>query len=123
MRKLTLGDTELTRIGLGTNRLTNTPENVDFVREAVAAGVNFIDTAHTYTGGESEQTLGAALSEGAAGALVATKGGRGDGRPEAKRAGIGGSLRRRRTDATAWSYLHKAHREPPSDGGHPALQR
>ena len=113
MRKLTLGDTELTRIGLGTNRLANTPENVDFVREAVAAGVNFIDTAHTYTGGESEQTLGAALSEGDGGALVATKGGYGDGRPEVIRSEIEGSLRRLRTDSIALYYLHKVDRETP----------
>ena len=32
------GDTDLTRIGLGTNRLSNTLANVSFVREAVAAG-------------------------------------------------------------------------------------
>jgi catechol 2,3-dioxygenase-like lactoylglutathione lyase family enzyme len=44
--KLRLGDTEVARIGLGTNRLTNTPEHVAFVKEAVDAGVNLIDTAH-----------------------------------------------------------------------------
>ena len=60
--KLTLGDTDVTRIGLGTNRLAHTPENVAFVAEAVAAGVSLIDTAHTYTGGESEETIGDALS-------------------------------------------------------------
>src|SRR6266542_5978716 len=60
--KLRLGDIEVVRIGLGTNRLTNTPENVAFVKKAVAAGVSLIDTAYTYTGGESEQTIGAALS-------------------------------------------------------------
>jgi hypothetical protein len=42
--KLRLGDTEVARIGLGTNRLTNTPEHVAFVKEAVDAGVNLIDT-------------------------------------------------------------------------------
>ena len=36
--KLRLGDTEVTRIGLGTNRLTNTAEHVAFMKEAVAAG-------------------------------------------------------------------------------------
>ena len=56
---LALGGTALRRIGLGTNRLTSTPENVDFVREATAAGLNMIDTAHIYTGGESEATIGA----------------------------------------------------------------
>jgi predicted aldo/keto reductase-like oxidoreductase len=33
-----------------------------FVAEAVAAGISLIDTAHTYTGGESEETIGDALS-------------------------------------------------------------
>ncbi len=69
---VTLGETPLARIGLVTNRLTHTPENVAFIREAVAAGVSLIDTAHVYTGGESEDTIGAALSSPPAGCLVAT---------------------------------------------------
>jgi aryl-alcohol dehydrogenase-like predicted oxidoreductase len=44
--KLRLGDIEVARIGLGTNRLTTTPANVAFVKAAVAAGVGLIDTAH-----------------------------------------------------------------------------
>ncbi len=71
---VTLGETALARIGLGTNRLTHTPENVAFVREAATAGVSLIDTAHVYTGGESEDTIGAALSSPPEGSLVATKG-------------------------------------------------
>jgi len=51
--KLRLGDTDVTRIGLGTNPLTHASEQIAFVKEAVAAGVNMIDTAHAYTGGES----------------------------------------------------------------------
>jgi len=50
--KLRLGDTEVTRIGLGTNRLTMTPENVALLKEAVVSGISHIETAHTYTGGE-----------------------------------------------------------------------
>jgi hypothetical protein len=45
--KLKLGDVEVARIGLGTNRLTKTPEHIALVQEAVAAGVNLIDTTHT----------------------------------------------------------------------------
>jgi len=57
-----LGDFEITnRIGLGTNRLTNTRANVAFVRAAVAAGVQMVDTAHLYTGGQSEETIGLPL--------------------------------------------------------------
>src|SRR5919198_1528869 len=98
-----LRDTEVARIGLGTNRLTNTRENVEFLKEAVAAGVSLVDTAHSYTGGESEATIGAALSPAPEGCIVATKGGfrPEEGRPEVLRAQIQESLRRLRTDSIA----------------------
>src|SRR5437870_8315044 len=108
--KLRFGDTEIARIGLGTNRLRNTPANVAFVKEAVAAGVGMIDTAHSYTGGESEETIGAALSGDPDRVVVATKGGiggPGSGRPEMLHAEIEESLRRLRTDSIALYYLHR----------------
>jgi pyridoxine 4-dehydrogenase len=110
---LTLGDVPLTRIGLGTNRLKSTPDNIAFVGDAVAAGVGLIDTAHSYTGGESEQTIGAALSSSRDRCLVATKGGWGSGRPDALRAEIEESLRRLRTDKIDLYYLHKPDPETP----------
>jgi pyridoxine 4-dehydrogenase len=113
--RLTLGETTLTRIGLGTNRLTNTPGNVEFVQQAVAAGVNMIDTAHTYTSGESEATLGDALSTAPADSVVATKGGfsAADADPDALRAQISESLRRLRTKRIGLYYLHRIHPEVP----------
>ena len=113
--RLRLGDTEVARIGLGTNRLTNTPENVAFVQQAVAAGVNLIDTAYTYTGGGSEETIGAALSPVPDGVVVATKGGYapGAGRPEVLRSQLEQSLRRLRTDSIALYYLHRVDPETP----------
>jgi aryl-alcohol dehydrogenase-like predicted oxidoreductase len=115
MRTLMLGDTEVARIGLGTNRLTNTSEHIAFVQEALAAGVTHVDTAHSYTHGESEDTIGAALSPRADGAVVATKGGynTGEGQPEVLRAQIEQSLRRLRTESIGLYYLHRAHAEPP----------
>jgi pyridoxine 4-dehydrogenase len=113
MATLTLGETPLTRIGLGTNRLRNTPENAAFVRDAVAAGIGLIDTAHTYTGGESEQTIGVALSSSRYGCAVATKGGYGSGKPEVLSAEIDESLRRLRTDRIDLYYLHKPDPETP----------
>jgi pyridoxine 4-dehydrogenase len=107
MATLRLGETPLTRIGLGTNRLRNTPENVAFVRDAVAAGIGLIDTAHTYAGGESEQTIGVALSPSRDGCVVATKGGYRSGRPEVLSAEIDESLRRLRTDRIDLYYLRK----------------
>src|SRR6266511_2243285 len=111
---LRLGDTEVPRIGLG-NRLTNTLEHVDFVKQAFAAGVRHIDTAHLYTGGESEATIGAALSPIPEDCMVATKGGfrPGEGRPEVLRAQIEESLRRLRTDSIALYYLHRVDPETP----------
>jgi pyridoxine 4-dehydrogenase len=110
-----LGDTEVNRIGLGTNRLTKTPENMAFVKQAVAAGVDLIDTAHAYTGGESEETIGAALSPMLDGCIVATKGGGapGTGHPEVLRAQIEESLRRLRTDSIALYYLHRVDPRTP----------
>jgi aryl-alcohol dehydrogenase-like predicted oxidoreductase len=103
------------RIGLGTNRLTNTPEHVRFIREAVAAGVRFIDTAHIYTGGESEETIGAALSSGSEGRIVATKGGYapGHGRPDVLRPQVEESLRHLRTDRIDLYYLHRVDPQTP----------
>ena len=114
-KTLRLGETEVARVGLGTNRLTKTPEHVAFVEEAVAAGVGLIDTAHSYAGGESEETIGTALSPVPDGCVVATKGGYtpGEGRPDALRAQIEESLRRLRTDSIALYYLHRVDPETP----------
>jgi pyridoxine 4-dehydrogenase len=113
--KLRLGDTEVPRIGLGTNRLTNTAEHAALVKDAVAAGVGHIDTAHTYTRGDSEETVGAALSPVVDGVVVATKGGwgAGNGRPDVLRAQIEESLRRLRTETIALYYLHRVDPETP----------
>jgi pyridoxine 4-dehydrogenase len=113
--KLRLGDTEVARIGLGTNRLTKSTEHIAFVKEAVAAGVSHIDTAHLYAGGESEETIGEALSPSPGGCVVATKGGfrPGEGRPEALRAQIEESLRQLRTESIALYYLHRVDPETP----------
>jgi pyridoxine 4-dehydrogenase len=111
-----LGDIEVARIGLGTNRLTKTRDNVAFVRGAVAAGVQMIDTAHSYTGGQSEETIGEALSPFPEDCLVATKGGiggAGHGRPKVLRAELEESLRRLRTDSVPLYYLHRVDPETP----------
>jgi pyridoxine 4-dehydrogenase len=117
MASVILGETPLNRIGLGTNRLTNTPENVAFVRDAVAAGIGLIDTAHSYTGGESEQTIGDALSSSPESCVVATKGGYRSGLPEVFRAEIDESLRRLRTDRIDLYYLHKPQPDTPLEEG------
>jgi pyridoxine 4-dehydrogenase len=108
-RTTSLGDYRVNRIGLGSNRLTDTPENRDFLRRAVEAGVGLIDTAHLYTGGASERAVGAALAPFADELVVATKGGYhpGGGRPERLRAELEESSERLRTDTFALYYLHR----------------
>jgi len=111
-----VGDIDVARIGLGTNQLTKTPDNVAFIKAAVAAGVQMIDTAHSYTGGQSEETIGEALHPIPESCIVATKGGIGGpgrGRPEVLRAEIEQSLRRLRTESIALYYLHRVDPETP----------
>ena len=110
-----LAGVEVPRVGLGTNRLTTAPGHVTFIREAVAAGVRHIDTAHLYTGGESERAIGEALEGGSEDVLVATKGGfrAGEGRPAVLQGQIEQSLRSLRTEAIGLYYLHRVDPETP----------
>ncbi|HYX76798.1 MAG TPA: aldo/keto reductase [Gaiellaceae bacterium] len=112
-RTIKLGDIEVPRVGLGTNRLADTAANESFVEQAVGAGLRHIDTAHTYTQGQSEATIGEALGPETDGVVVATKGGWGSGRPEEIREQIAESLRRLRTDAIDLYYFHRPDPETP----------
>ncbi len=106
-----LGDIDIARIGLGTNRLEQTLDHVALIRSAIDAGVQMIDTAHSYTGGQSEQAIGEALAPFPRNIVVATKGGGGPspgrGRPEVLRSQIEQSLRRLQADTIPLYYLHR----------------
>jgi aryl-alcohol dehydrogenase-like predicted oxidoreductase len=106
---------DVPRVGLGTNRLRATAEHVSFVREAVAAGVRHIDSAHLYTGGESERAIGEALAGVGEEVVVATKGGYrpGEGRPEVLAEQIEQSLRSLHTEAIRLYYLHRVDPQTP----------
>jgi aryl-alcohol dehydrogenase-like predicted oxidoreductase len=108
-----LGSTDINRIGLGTNRLKDTKAHRAFVAQAVDAGINFIDTAHLYTGGESETAIGATLAPFPEEVVVATKGGFRDGRPENLMREIEDSLRRLRSETIDLYYLHRVDSEVP----------
>jgi pyridoxine 4-dehydrogenase len=115
-KTIQLGDRQITRMGLGTNRLTPTADNIAFLRAAVQAGIGMVDTAHLYTGGSSEDTVGQALSPfDGAGYVVATKGGYrpGEGRPDVLRSQIDDSLRLLRTNPIPLWYLHRVDPETP----------
>jgi aryl-alcohol dehydrogenase-like predicted oxidoreductase len=116
MTDFRLAGIEVPRIGLGTNRLTSTSRHVTFVREAVAAGVRHIDTAHLYTGGDSERAIGQALDGTSEDVVIATEGGyggAGQGRREVLRAQIEQSLRSLRTEVIGLYYLHRVDPETP----------
>ncbi len=118
MTALTLGAHSVPRIGLGTNRLRNTEAGIAFIREAVAAGVRMIDTAHLYTKGESELAIGAALPGAGGDVLVATKGGyggAGQGRPEVLHRQIDESLARLRRERIDLYYLHRVDPDTPME--------
>ena len=76
MEHTTLGDTgmSVSRIGLGCNTLgldsssrwdwsVGEDESKEIVDRAIELGINFFDTANSYSGGDSERVLGDALSE------------------------------------------------------------
>jgi len=108
--RLRLGSLEVRRIGLGTNRLRNTDDAVAFIRAAVDAGIRMIDTAHLYTSGESEKTIGRAFSPMRRDIVVATKGGYGDtgrGKPDILRQEIEQSFASLSVDRIALYYLHR----------------
>lgn len=113
---LEVGDRKVSRIGLGTNRLRKSPQNISFIKATVAAGVQMIDTAHLYTGGESEETIGAALAPAPDDVIVATKGGFGGpgrGTPEVLSAEIEDSIHRLRSGSIFLYYLHRVDPQTP----------
>jgi aryl-alcohol dehydrogenase-like predicted oxidoreductase len=108
-----LGDKDIKRIGLGTNRLTDTEDNRSFLREAVHAGLDLIDTAHVYTDGQSERTIGATLAPFSDDLVVATKAGYGSTPIEELRSQIEQSFESLRTERIKLYYLHRVHSEIP----------
>jgi pyridoxine 4-dehydrogenase len=124
MRTLHIAGVDVPRIGLGTNKLEDTEAGATFIRDAVEAGIRLIDTAHTYTNGESEAAIGAALAAGGPDDLVvATKGGISDARPEAITAEIEESRRRLGTDTIDLYYLHKPGEDVPIETSVEAITR
>jgi len=109
-RTVALGDHRLTRVGLGTNRLSDTPENRSFLEAAASTDLNFIDTAHLYAGGESERVIGSALASFADDLVVGTKGGYNEGvGVEGLRGELEQSFERLGVETISLYYLHRVH--------------
>jgi aryl-alcohol dehydrogenase-like predicted oxidoreductase len=90
------------------------------VERAIAAGVNFVDTADVYSGGESEEILAPILARHRDELLVATKMGMGGGQdrplsPANVKASVEDSLRRLAIDHIDVLYLHRPDRSTPID--------
>ena len=112
-RTIKLGERTISRVGLGTNRLTNTEENRSFLAQAVDGGLDFIDTAHLYTDGASETTIGAALAPFPDDVVVATKAGYRGGGLGRLRTEIEQGFERLRTEVIDLLYLHRIDPEVP----------
>ena len=102
-----IGDFKVNRIGLGTNRITDTSEARALLKRAIDLGVNFIDTAHTYQGGASETTIGRTLTSYPKGLVVATKGGMNGASPHQLRADLNDSLQRLQVSSIDLYQLHR----------------
>jgi pyridoxine 4-dehydrogenase len=113
-----IGNITVNRIGLGTNRLTDIPENRELLNHAVKKGINFIDTANIYQGGKSETTIGNTLSPFPENLLVASKGGMVPGSPANNdpkhlRQQLGLSLSRLKTKCITLYQLHRVNPDTP----------
>jgi pyridoxine 4-dehydrogenase len=125
------GELEVRRLGFGAMRITGKgiwgePRDPDeartVLREAVALGVNFIDTAESYGPEVSERLIGEALHPYPEDLVIATKGGFNrtgpgrwhvDCRPERLREACEGSLRRLEVDRIDLWQLHRIDPEVP----------
>jgi aryl-alcohol dehydrogenase-like predicted oxidoreductase len=115
MRLHELGTTGLrvSRVGLGTNnfgRRLGLDATRAVVEAALAEGINFVDTADIYGGGDSERFLGEILEGRRDEVVLATKFGMADdgsGSRDYVRRAIASSLERLRTDHVDLYYYHR----------------
>jgi len=126
------GELEVRRLGFGAMRIVDDrEEGVRVVRPAVELGVNFIDTAHIYGAGRSEEIIAEALHPYPDGLVITTKGGLGwglqkrirDGRPEHLREACDASLHRLKLERIDLYQLHRHDPEIPIEESIGALEQ
>ena len=107
-------------------------ESVRVIREALDSGVGLLDTAALYGDGHNERLVGRAVAGRRDGVVVATKGGlvvddlatksiHRDGRPEALRRHVEGSLERLGVERIDLYYLHRVDPDVPLEESWGAL--
>ena len=69
-RKFNSVEREISLLGMGIMRLprlengkADEEESIKMIRHAIDEGINYIDTAYSYHGGDSERILGKALKD------------------------------------------------------------
>jgi pyridoxine 4-dehydrogenase len=126
---IAIGDLTVHRMAFGAMRITgegtwgfppDRAQAIAVLRNAVAAGVDFIDTADSYGPNTSEELIAEALHPYPSNLVIATKGGLtrpgpgewvGNGRPAHLRSALEGSLKRLRTERID---LYQFHRPDPN---------
>jgi aryl-alcohol dehydrogenase-like predicted oxidoreductase len=116
VEKRRIGSLEVSVVGLGCNNFgwrIDAKATAAVVDAALDAGINFLDTADIYGGGQSEEFLGQALGDRRAQIVLATKFGmkfdeqRQGAKPAYIRQAVEDSLRRLRTDRIDLYQLHQ----------------
>jgi aryl-alcohol dehydrogenase-like predicted oxidoreductase len=120
MEKRSIGSLSVSLVGLGCNNFgirLDQARTTRVVDAALAAGVDFFDTADVYGGTKSEEFVGKALGARRRSVIIATKFGiplddqrKGGARPEYIRRAVEDSLRRLGTD---YIDLYQLHRPDP----------
>jgi aryl-alcohol dehydrogenase-like predicted oxidoreductase len=117
METRTIGDLEVSVVGLGTNNFgvrIEEPAAVAVVNACLDAGINHFDTADVYGSGKSEEFLGRALGKRRDDAVIATKyGSAGGGSAEVTRKAVDAALVRLGTDRIDLMYLHRPDPDTP----------
>ncbi|MEZ2440822.1 aldo/keto reductase [Chitinophaga sp. RCC_12] len=127
------GEFNINRVGYGAMQLTGNgvfgdaadrPNAIKVLQQAVASGVNFIDTAAAYGPGTNERLIADALHPYQKGLIIATKGGFQrpgpnqwvpDGRPEWIAKDIDESLKNLKTDVIDLWQLHRIDPNIPAE--------
>ena len=123
-RKLGKSGLKVSAVGLGTNAFGSRADeqtSIKTIEHALELGVNFIDTAESYTQGRSEEIVGKAVNGKRSQAIIATKFGHVRTVGPKERGGshsylikaLENSLRRLNTDYIDLYYLHTPDTETP----------